>query len=1647
MAKHNNLSVGVKLADRRPYLESSDVRDIHKWAQRTIYGHFNEGDRYEARFEMPRALYNMLEFKRGLQSTNPREKANLLNTPARQRTEQHKIQVFSPSPASHDQRMPQPNFESPEARVQVPQGGQAQGGGAQTAAPLVSRHSQTPQQPHVQGQEAQVGQVLEARLRDIDAAVQSLASSVSQGFESFGLAVTQAIAAATKSLESFNKQQLAQKEKAPQQERDWPLATSEGLSAEDWIISLLGCWTASPQQLFDCLNAIPCDRDARLDQLSEIIFDRIEAFDLWCRAYEANPNVIGTLEQQEDNVVKIFLSRLPNFIWTRVRARVQPRDLQAMRQLMLELVAEAMAQPEEPPFKRHKREPAAGETAAPAQGGTIPAPAPAPSKPAVTVAAPNPAPKPDGRQFYRSSAPNRERGDRGGAGSGAGYSRVWRRDDRAQAREHSRYAPLPPTHSLDDSSAVPPMPGKVASTQRSTRCCTLGTEHRTHEQPQPAGQQRWSDCAGYVPGVLTPLDTRLDSGADDNIVPSRVAADIFEHADPEDCTLFKLPEVVLVRDAAGKVLGSAEETLRFVWCPIDDGRFAQSAYVLEALVLNSGEHGEELQDDLIIGEDQLRLWGLLKVEGWTKGGEQRLLQEEEELLDEHDPSKDRVVPPSSDLLDKEELRKKLHEAANSPHSRRACAMRLADMLVDEFPEVVGVQPPDRRPFSNPKRQLKLRLKMGCVPRKTAQRRLSDKKKRAAMSKVNDWLRKGYIQKTLRFGSPMALHCAKKGEDDVRVCLDGTPLNDVTEPMHFPLPLPQDLVAKVANSHCITVIDAKNGFLQFELHVDGRGYVCFFGPDGAVYRFYRVPFGLQQATAFFQSQMEDILVDLPHVFVYIDDIIVHTPSEEGHADAVRAVLGRLRKAGLVLNAEKCQLAKSQVQYLGRMVGSGEHGLLEAKHEELLQVPQPVTAYELQRWLGLVAWVQDYFPGIRLEVALLDQLARPAGVRTKAQAKKCRLQWTQEHQQAWLKARIHLARPTKLHAIDPDLPIHLFTDGSNAGVGGMLCQRPEGKKRAIGFFSKAFARGSAESNWTTTEKELFAIVVACSKWRHVLLGRPIVVHTDHLNLTYLEHESASSKVQRWRRMLQEFQINWLFIKGEDNVCADLLSRHVPLEDKEQGQRRVCKVTTRAQRAQQGQQQATVQSKEDQVNLIPEALLPPKDDHRQLLQWVHGGTIGHRPASVTLELLKSLKLGWPGMEAEVQRFVDTCTVCQACKDRRGRKIKESGKLSELASTPFTHLAVDVVHLLEDEEGYKFATIITDAFTKLTHIVPSRKDNAREAAAAILQWCSLYGLPLSIRTDGSTSYDNHIISHLLQGMGIAHHFAHPYFHESNGQAERAIREVQRKARYLLMDRALRPQEWRTVIPLVQRQLNSSISFATGFSPATLAFGGTVNLDRLLLPEPSEGVLGDKRPRETGGAGVLQGWMAQVKAHQEVLCKAALEFKRERLRKAQRGAYIGLPPKDLPPGSFVWVQYPQARRKEMPSWMKLLPASEGPYRVKEWRSSASTCLLEDVLVEGRQFEVHHNYTYKADLSRMGVDGDSKEQLERLAAAVKGQHVVDSVLEHDDNGHPHAKSLWEFRVLWKGFPKSEATWEPYAHVKRTLALEQYARRHNLTKLL
>ena len=138
---------------------------------------------------------------------------------------------------------------------------------------------------------------------------------------------------------------------------------------------------------------------------------------------------------------------------------------------------------------------------------------------------------------------------------------------------------------------------------------------------------------------------------------------------------------------------------------------------------------------------------------------------------------------------------------------------------------------------------------------------------------------------------------------------------------------------------------------------------------------------------------------------------------------------------------------------------------------------------------------------------------------------------------IKSRLVLA--SIMLTLDWNNEFEIMCDARDYAMGAVLRQRTEKIFKVIYYASKTFNK--AQENYSTTKKEMLAMVFSCEKFRPYILGSHVVTHTDHAVIKYLMvKKDVKPRLIRWVLLLQEFDLEIKDKKGSDNVIANHLSK---------------------------------------------------------------------------------------------------------------------------------------------------------------------------------------------------------------------------------------------------------------------------------------------------------------------------------------------------------------------------------------------------------------------------------------------------------------------------------------------------------------------------
>lgn len=450
----------------------------------------------------------------------------------------------------------------------------------------------------------------------------------------------------------------------------------------------------------------------------------------------------------------------------------------------------------------------------------------------------------------------------------------------------------------------------------------------------------------------------------------------------------------------------------------------------------------------------------------------------------------------------------------------------------------------------------IHLKDNVTPVYKKQYRIPFSQKDELNKQINEMLENEIIEKTSsEWSSPLLLVPKKEdknGKRQWRVVVDYRQLNERIQDDKFPLPNITDILDSLSGAFYFSHCDLSQSYYQCSLKDESRKYTAFTTGMGQ-FQMCRLPMGLKISPSAFSRLMTIAMSGLNYekCIVYMDDLIIFGRNLIEHNKNLMTVFSRLRKVNLKLNPLKCEFLKRQILYLGHVISA--EGMLPdpEKIRVIERYPTPECADDVKRFVAFSNYYRKFIRNFGEIVLPLNKLCR----------KNVKFEWTPECNNAFERLKKLLSNPPVLDY--PDFSSKnefiLQTDSSGFAIGSVLCN---GNEKPIAFASRGLNK--AELNYATIEKELLAIVWSIKYFRPYLYGKRFVIRTDHKPLLYLFNmTNPSSRLTKFRLLLEEYDFKVEYVRGRDNVVADALSRIIITSDelKQMNSKMVC-VLTRAQ-----------------------------------------------------------------------------------------------------------------------------------------------------------------------------------------------------------------------------------------------------------------------------------------------------------------------------------------------------------------------------------------------------------------------------------------------------------------------------------------------------
>lgn len=702
----------------------------------------------------------------------------------------------------------------------------------------------------------------------------------------------------------------------------------------------------------------------------------------------------------------------------------------------------------------------------------------------------------------------------------------------------------------------------------------------------------------------------------------------------------------------------------------------------------------------------------------------------------------------------------------------------------------------------------------------------------------------------------------KASGGLRLCVDFRRVNQGVLREHHPMPVIEQILARLGGGTIWSKLDIKDSFLQVVVDAESRDILTFITTKG-LFRFKRLPFGLVTAPEIFQKVVDEILCGCDGTHWYLDDIFVVGRDLEEHNARLKQVMDRLEHRGVQLNWDKCLFRAEEVEFLGHKITKSGIAPSNTKVAAILAFRRPTSDSEVRSFLGLANYLNKYIPDLATRDEPLRELTR----------KGVKFSWEPRHEEAFQTIKQAMADVQKLGFYDARLKTAVIADASPMGLGAMLVQTDKfGVERVISFASKSLT--DTEKRYCQTEKEALALVWAVEKFQFYLLGKKFDLVTDCKALSYLftPRSRPCPRIERWVLRLQCFDYEVVHIRGDQNAADALsrLSRTVP-EPFDSAEEIVVRLIASANAStvavswselvdasRDDAETTSVFSclDNDSLDLLPVAyrivsvelcnvggvllrgdrIVVPASLRQRVLNTAHDGHPG-------VNMMKShlrTSVWWPKLDADVESFVKGCRGCTLVS---APDVPEPLIRKELPTGPWEDIAIDYLGPLPEGQ---YLLVMVDCYSRYLEVCEMMCIDTKNTIDSLRKVFSRFGIPALIKADNGPQFASQEFKVFCETYGIRLVNTIPYWPQMNGQVERQNRSILKRLR-IAQELG---KDWREELHkylLVYHATNHSI---TGQAPSTLMFGRRIKskLPRIPVHADDEAVRDSDRLRKQKG-------------------------------------------------------------------------------------------------------------------------------------------------------------------------------------------------------
>ena len=391
-----------------------------------------------------------------------------------------------------------------------------------------------------------------------------------------------------------------------------------------------------------------------------------------------------------------------------------------------------------------------------------------------------------------------------------------------------------------------------------------------------------------------------------------------------------------------------------------------------------------------------------------------------------------------------------------------------------------------------------------------------------------------------YSSPVMLVSGKMTQDK-RVVTDFRHLNMRIAKNSLAYPLLKDMFTLLGSSKCevMSVLDLKDAFHSLRLTESSKKYCGILPYFGSTFYLYqRMPMGLRISPVVWQSYINAILsclLNRKYCEAIMDYLLLFTPTKQSHFDKLGDLLKALYKNGLKVSPKKCQLFKTELQYMGNTIFIKDRRVcvkpLGSRLEVIQRLKPPTTPKGCRSFARMVNFVSIFYPGLQKLLKTIYCLTR----------KGRPFVWGEEQQKAFEEIKSRLQKPPVLSMPDRKGRFLLYPDTSKLVTGSALYKFQDGKPKLFAYVSKRMPE--AAKNYSITELEMCGLAINIASFAHLLKKVDFDAVVDHLAIMHImkrKMKPATNRIKRLLEILNSYSFNLYYIKGKDMVLSDFLSK---------------------------------------------------------------------------------------------------------------------------------------------------------------------------------------------------------------------------------------------------------------------------------------------------------------------------------------------------------------------------------------------------------------------------------------------------------------------------------------------------------------------------